>query len=103
MKEVNAIGKMECIVCSGYGHEYTCFRRSKKKTKLGCPTKDFFGNLATAKTICGSDLDKLVNTLSGLMKPVYTKAIGDINVFVDSDQMTQYTSFKRPRLDVAQS
>lgn len=97
---MNVIKDLICVVCSGYGHEYTCFRRLKKKTKLGCPTKDFFGNLATAKTIPGSELDKLVNHLSGLVKTKYT--VGILNVVLDADGIIRYPS-KRPRLDAIQS
>ena len=49
------LGKYICGVCEGFGHTHLCFRKTKKKkTKLGCPTRDIFDELIVSKHITGA-------------------------------------------------
>ncbi len=46
--------KYICAMCEGFGHTYACYRKTKKKkTKLGCPTRDIFNDLIVSKHLTG--------------------------------------------------
>ena len=59
-KTFDFLNKQTCAVCSGWGHNYACFRKSKKRTKMGCPSRDMFTDLITAKSIDGQKFDLIV-------------------------------------------
>lgn len=49
------LSKYICAICEGFGHTHLCYRKSKKKkTKLGCPSRDIYDELIRSKHITGA-------------------------------------------------
>ena len=82
--ELAELAKQVCAVCDGFGHTHSCYRKSKKKTKLGCPSFDTISDWAVSKLIPGHVLDAIVKKLAGEHKVEFKLGFIDID-FIQED------------------